>query len=152
MLLAALVLAAIPTYGPLPTASPTPPAARLPHSADEALIIRSNSTNTAGYKLYVYANGTTALQQGDIPLRKHVSAAIVSRFFADLRAAGPLDQIRMHPCMKSASFGTTLTIVYRGTFSPDVSCPATAPKLEQDALALADAAGVSLAPRPISQP
>ena len=151
-MLLALILAALPTYGPLPSAAPSPPAARLPLAENEVLIIRSNSTNTAGYKLYVYTDGTTALQQGDVPLRKHVSSAVVGRFFSDLRAAGPLDRLKPHPCMKSASFGTTMVIVYRGKISPDVSCPATAPKLQGDALALADAAGVSLAPRPISQP
>jgi hypothetical protein len=153
MLLLALILALLPTYGPLAAPSPTtPPGMRIPTAADEALILRSNSTNTAGYRLRVNTSGWTTLQQGDIPLRKHVSAALVKRFFADLRAAGPLDEIPAHPCMKSASFGTTLTIVYRGKTSPDVSCPATARNLAQDALALADAAGVSLAPRPLQQP
>ena len=153
MLLLALVLAALPTYGPLAVPSPTtPPGMRIPLSDDEALIIRSNSTNTAGYRLRVHTNGLTTLQQGDIPLRKHAPSALVKRFFADLQAAGPLDAIPAHPCMKSASFGTTMTIVYRGKTSPDVSCPATAPRLAQDALALADAAGVSFAPRPLSQP
>ena len=153
MILLALLLAAVPTYGPIAVPSPTtPPAMRIPVAAGEALIVRSNSTNTAGYRLRVNESGWTTLQQGDIPLRKRVAPALVARFFADLRAAGPLDAIAVHPCMKSSSFGTTMVIVYRGKTSPDVSCPATARRLDQDALALADAAGVSLAPRPIRQP
>jgi hypothetical protein len=153
MLLLALVLAALPTYGPLAAPSPTtPPGMRIPLAAGEALILRSNSTNTAGYRLRVNASGWATLQQGDVALRKRVSAALVKRFFADLQAAGPLDQLAAHPCMKSASFGTTLTIVYRGKTSPDVSCPMTARQLAGDALALADAAGVSLEPRPLRQP
>ena len=59
---------------------------------DEALIVNSGSTNRAGYRLRVYANGWTALQQGDVPVRKRVPAALVERFFADLKAAAPLDK------------------------------------------------------------
>jgi hypothetical protein len=51
--------------------------------------------------------------------------------------------------MKSASFGTSMVIVYRGKTSPDISCPGTSRALQQDALALADAAGVSLMARPL---
>ncbi len=82
-------------------------------------------------------------------MRKRVAARFVQRLFADLRAAGPLDELPTHPCMKSASFGTTMVIVYRGKTSPDISCPGTSRALQQDALALADAAGVSLMARPL---
>ena len=152
MLFLALLLITLPTYGPLAApASTAPPGMRVPLAANEALILRSNSTNTAGYRLRVNANGWTTLQQGDIPLRKRVEPRLVSRFLADLQAAGPLDKLAVHPCMKSASFGTETVVVYRGKTSPDISCPGTARNLEQDALALAQAAGVSLAPRPIQQ-
>ena len=152
----ALILAlafVVPTYGPIPmpSGSPPVPAARIPTAADEALIVNSGSTNRAGYRLRVYADGTTALQQADAAVRKHVSLALVKRFFADLDAAGALDKLRRASCMKSASFGTETVVVYRGKTSPDISCPGTARNLEQDALALAQAAGVSLAPRPIQQ-
>ena len=152
MLLLALLLITIPTYGPLAGPAPTsPPGMRIPLAANEAVIVRSNSTNTAGYRLRVNASGWTTLQQGDVPLRRHVEGRLVSRFFQDLRRAGPLDKLAVHPCMKSASFGTETVIVYRGKTSPDISCPGTARQLEQDALALADAAGISLAPRPIQE-
>lgn len=148
-LLAAL-LAVLPTYGPIvaPPATP-PPGMRIPIGADEALILKSNSTNTAGYRLRVSTDGWTTLQQGDIPLRKRVSPALVKRFFTDLRAAGPLDRIAVRRCMKSMSFGTTLQIVYEGKTSPDISCPSGAQQLFGDALALADAAGVTLTARPL---
>ncbi len=152
MLLHAFVLAAfvLPTYGPLTgSASTTPPGMRIPVSSTEALIVNSGSTNTAGYRLRVATSGWTTLQQGDVALRKHVAAHLVQRLFADLRAAGPLDELAVHPCMKSASFGTSMVIVYRGKTSPDISCPGTSRTLQQDALALADAAGVSLMARPL---
>jgi predicted GNAT family acetyltransferase len=145
-------LLAIPLYGPISQPSPTtPPGMRIPTAANEALILNSGSTNTAGYRLRVMTDGSTTLQQGDIPLQRRVPQYLVQRFFADLQASGPLDQIRSHICMKSASFGTTMQIVYRGKTSPDIACPGTARKLESDALAIADAAGVSIVPRPIDR-
>jgi hypothetical protein len=145
-----VLLAVLPTYGPIPAPSPTTPAGmRIPTAPGEALILKSNSTNTAGYRLRVYAAGYTTLQQGDVALRKRVSLQLVRQFFTDLRAAGPLDRLPMRRCMKSASFGTTLQIVYEGKTSPDLSCPGTSRALEIDAGALADAAGVSLFPRPL---
>jgi hypothetical protein len=147
----ALVLAlAIPTYGP--AAAPTPSTAaslRIPAVPAEALIVNSGSTNRTGYRLYVYADGTTALQQGDTSTKKHVSAALVKRFFADLKAAGPLDALTSVRCMKSASFGSTTQVGYLGKMSSDVSCPGSPAMraLEVDAGALADAAGVSMLPR-----
>ncbi|HYZ15883.1 MAG TPA: hypothetical protein VE591_05760 [Candidatus Acidoferrum sp.] len=155
-MLATVVLAllgVLPTYGPVPGPRPTaPPGVRIPRSAGEALIANSGSTNTAGYTLRVYADGTTELLQADIPQHKRLARTLVDRFFADLRAAGPLNALPHTFCMKSASFGTTTTISYRGKTSPDVSCPGrsvAARTLASDASALAAAAGIALlAPRP----
>jgi hypothetical protein len=155
-LLVALILA-IPTYGPIPepSGSPAPAYLRVPTASGEALIVDSGSTNRAGYRLRVYADGTTALQQGDVPIRKRIPAELVKRFFADLQAAGPLDRLPVAHCMKSASFGSTTQIGYRGALSPDVSCASgsTATRaLAVDATAIAGAAGVSMLPRPLPQP
>jgi hypothetical protein len=152
-MLLALVLFVLPTYGPIPggTASPPPAYLRVPTAPDEALIVNSGSTNRAGYRLRVYANGWTALQQGDIPLRKRVPAALVERFFADLKAAAPLDKLPAAHCMKSASFGSTTSIGYGGKISPDLSCPSSSPParaLAVDAAALARAPRVAMLPVP----
>jgi len=155
MLVALLLALAIPTYGPMPAPSPSAPGyLRVPNVATEALIVDSGSTNRAAYRLRVSADGTTALQQGDVPIQKHVAAALVNRFFADLRAAGPLDQLSAARCMKSASFGSTTQIGYLGKMSPDVTCPGSPAMrtLEVDAQALADAAGVSMMPAIRKQP
>jgi hypothetical protein len=159
-MLAALVFVlalAVPTYGPVPVPSESPPVpgARIPTGPDEALIVNSGSTNRAGYRLRVYADGTTALQQGDVSLRKRVSLTLVQRFFGDLRAAGALDALPRGSCMKSTSFGSSTYVGYRGTMSPDVSCPSgstAARALAVDADALAAAAGVSLLVRPVPSP
>lgn len=150
-MLLALILAAIPTYGPMPSVSPAPPPAylRVPTSGDEALIVNSGSTNSAGYRLRVYASGWTALQQGDVAVKKRVAAALIARFFADLNAAGPLDRLPTARCMKSVSFGSSTQVGYRGKMSPDLSCPSSAPAVRAlaiDTSALADAAGVSMLP------
>jgi hypothetical protein len=151
MLYALILALAIPTYGPIPAPTASAPAyLRVPTVPTEALIVNSGSTNRAGYRLRVYADGTTALQQGDVPIKKSVPMALVKQFFADLKAAGPLDQMISARCMKSASFGSTTRIGYLGKMSSDVSCPGgpAMRKLQVDAGALADAAGVSMLPRP----
>ncbi|HEX3469019.1 MAG TPA: hypothetical protein VHT05_13155 [Candidatus Elarobacter sp.] len=150
MLYALILALAIPTYGPMPAPTPSAPAyLRVPHDPGEALIVNSGSTNRAGYRLRVFADGTTTLQQGDVPLKKQVSITLVKRFFADLKAAGALDKLSAAHCMKSTSFGSTTQIGYMGKMSPDVSCPGAPPTraLQVDADALADAAGVSMLPR-----
>jgi hypothetical protein len=160
MLPFALALAlAVPTFGPVPDSSATPGPApaylRVPATGTEALIVNSGSTNRAGYRLRVYADGTTALQQGDVPIKKRIPAELVTRFFADLKAAGPLDRLQLPHCMKSTSFGSTTQIGYRGVMSGDVSCPGSSPALRAlaiDVTAIADAAGVSMLPRPLPSP
>lgn len=153
-MLHALALAlAIPTYGPIPV-SPAPPPAylRVPTAADEALILDSGSTNRAGYRLRVKADGWASLQQGDAPLKKRLPAALVARFFEDLKAAGPLDRLPAAHCMKSVSFGSSTEVGYRGKLSPDLSCPSpssAARALAIDAAALAQAAGTSMLLRPL---
>jgi hypothetical protein len=137
------------------SASPPVPAARIPTAADEALIVNSGSTNSAGYRLRVYADGTLALQQGDAALRKHAPPALVKRFFADLRAAGALDALPRAACMHSASFGSSTQIGYRGKMSPDLTCPSRSPAaraLAVDADALAAAGGVTMLLRPLRSP
>lgn len=154
-MLVALVLAALPTYGPATAPPTTPPAVVVPTRPGEALIVRSASTNTAGYQLRVFANGTVSLMQGNLPLRRRVPAALAARFFADLRAAGNVRALPREFCMKSASFGTTLRVAYRGQTSPDLTCPGTSRierALAEDADALASAAHVSIAPGPRQQP
>ncbi len=152
----ALVLAlALPTSGPTP--APTPSVSlRVPTAPGEALIVNSGSTNRAGYRLLVRSNGTAALQQRDpanssgqaAPIKNALPGALVDRFFADLKAAGPLDRLAAAHCMKSASFGSVTQIGYLGKMSSDVSCPGPSAMhvLEADADALAAAAGVSMLP------
>jgi hypothetical protein len=150
-MLAVVVLAAVPVFGPATAPRGTPIPVVAPTRADEAVIVRSASTNTAGYTLHVFSNGRARLFQGNLPARRTVPLRLVSRFFDDLRAAGDLARLPSNFCMKSASFGTTVRIGYRGVTSPDVSCPGTSRierMLSEDVDALANAAGVSMLPGP----
>jgi hypothetical protein len=151
MLPAVFLVAMLPTLAPAPAPRGTPLAVAAPRRLDEVRIIKSASTNTAGYELNVFSNGETALVQGNIPIRRRVPLRLVTRLFNDLHAAGNLGALPSAYCMKSSSFGTTLRIAYRGKTSPDISCPTTSRierALDLDAEALATAARVSIAPGP----
>ena len=151
MLAFSAALLALAAFGPAPASHGTPLPIAAPTAPGEALIVKSASTNTDEYHLHVFANGTVAVDQGMLPIKRRVSTRLVARFFADLRAAGNLAALPAEYCMKSASFGTTTRIAYRGTVSPDVSCPASSRverTLDIDAEALATAAGVSIVPGP----
>jgi hypothetical protein len=51
-----------------------------------------------------------------------LSNAAVERFHADLNAAKPLTSLAVVHCMKSVSFGSTLTIAFGGEQTPDLNC------------------------------
>jgi hypothetical protein len=95
------------------------------------VILDSGSTNTQGYKIQVWSDGTAAIAPQDrfgvvqgATKSFTVPAATASRFFADLAAArksGATGQ----PCMKSASFGTTTFVVWHNWKSPDLDCPSS---------------------------
>ena len=92
-----------------------------PLAPDDVLIRNSGSTNTAGYAVVVHADGT-AEYEGQ---HKTVGAAQVKWLHAKLDEATPFTQLGGAHCMKSASFGSRTTIVYRGESTPDLSCPST---------------------------
>ena len=118
-------------------------------AADQAVIVNSGSTNTAGYRLRISADGSAYLNQANLPLHRQISPQLVARFFNELHQTGGVASLPDAHCMKSASFGTTTRIEYRGQTSPDISCPANSTlerALYVDAQAIANAAGVSMLP------
>jgi hypothetical protein len=117
---------------------------------DEVHIVNSGSTNTLGFTLTISENGTAILEQGNSTERKHLPLESVARFFAALRASGPLDALPATLCLKSASFGTTMRIFFEGKASPDISCPnpnVVVQELAREATALVGAAGAKVVPR-----
>jgi hypothetical protein len=107
-------------------------AARVP---DGAIIRNSGSTNTAGYVIKLWSTGKAQLQVephfGQTrPARWFtVRPAVASAFFTDVLAARARPGTPEH-CMKSASFGTTTTVLWHGWQSPDLQCPPFSPAVQ----------------------
>jgi len=122
----------------------------MPSAANEVRIVNSGSTNTLGFTLTVAENAAAMLEQGNSREPKQLPIETVGRFFATLRAVGPLDALSASQCTKSASFGTTTKVFYAGKASPDISCPNPNPQVQElarDVMALVDATGAKVVPR-----
>lgn len=131
---------------------------------DRAVIVDSGSTNTQGYKIEVWSDGTASIAPQDrfgaaqgAAKAFSVSAATATRFFADLAAARKGDATG-EPCMKSASFGTTTKVEWHGWISPDLDCPsnsALTTALVHDVGEIRQTSGISAEPlrrAPVAQP
>jgi hypothetical protein len=68
----------------------------------------------------------TVQRQGDPatapPKGVQLPAALVRRFYDDLQAARPLAALPAVQCLKSASFGTSMTIHVGEDQTPDLNC------------------------------
>src|SRR5215472_14805186 len=99
------------------------PLAAIGQSRDEAVIVNSGSTNTAGFRIVVNKNGDAEYTvmprrfgppaQSE-PMRRKIPEALTQRLFSHLGAAKPLTNLPRERCAKSASFGTSLTIEFGG--------------------------------------
>jgi hypothetical protein len=103
------------------TASPQPSAAAVPPNA--AVIVNSGSTNISGYRIVVQPDGRATVTTQGSNRTQQLAKSTVAPFFKHLSAAMPLGKLESEPCMKSASFGSTTTVQYKGERSPDLSCP-----------------------------
>jgi hypothetical protein len=112
-MLALLIAAALATAAP--SAAPTV-------SSQTATIVTSPSTNTAGYRIVISPDGDADLTTAGGVAHARLDPNLVKRLYADLARAGALDALPAGHCMKSASFGTSTWIGYRGANSPDVQC------------------------------
>ncbi len=103
------------------------------HATDSVVIVNSGSTNRAGFQIVVERSGRAEYtakprrfgpQSGEVPgtVRKELPRALVLRLYSDLKAAQPLSSLPEPRCMKSVSFGTTLTLQFNGQKTPDLSC------------------------------
>jgi hypothetical protein len=99
-------------------------------ATDGATIIDSGSTNSLGYKIQVWTNGSATLtvqNRGSVAQAAAkpfaLSQSATASFFAALKAARDGNATGMS-CMKSASFGTTTRITWHSWTSPDLDCPA----------------------------
>ena len=145
---AGLLLAALPAVAK-PKAAPV----------QTAVIMNTGSTNTQGYQIQVASDGGAAFSTGSInqaevtgqPVVHYKSGSVkdASKLFHDLNAAMPLTSLPVRHGMRSASFGTRVTITYKGQQSPDLtfaSDPRTV-ALKADIDAITKALHVGNAPR-----
>jgi hypothetical protein len=95
---------------------------------DGAVIVDSGSTNTSGYRIEIWSDGSASivLQKRGVtqgaPKAFAVTAGVAAQFFANLKAVRGAN-VNTLPCMKSASFGTTTRVSWHGWTSPDLDCP-----------------------------
>lgn len=113
---------------------------------DGATIVNSGSTNTAGYTITVWSDGTaTSLVRGaSSPTPFTVPKETAERFFSDVKAARG-NGAQLQHCMKSASFGTRTVVQWHGWSSPDLQCPPFTPEvgaLATDVQSLESAANI----------
>ncbi len=91
---------------------------------DGATIVNSGSTNTAGWRIALRSNGLGTVSGDAVAARSFsVPSDLAVKFLNDAQSARDARSAG-RPCMKSASFGTRLNVLWHGWISPDLSCPA----------------------------
>jgi hypothetical protein len=101
--------------------------------AQSVTIVNSGSTNAAGFQIVVDPQGNAQYTSrprrrpaGEAEPPKTVSKSIpqslAKLLYSDVEAARPLASLPPRHCLKSASFGTRLTIRFGDEESPDLSC------------------------------
>lgn len=119
------------------------------------VISNTGSTNTTGYKIYVLPNGSVWYTNGrDISASGPIDGTTlpetqVKRLFKDIAAAMPLTSLPVRHGMKSASFGTSTYISYKGQKSPELTFAADprAAALKADIVAITKTLGIGNSPR-----
>jgi hypothetical protein len=110
--------------------------ARLPGSPSEdsaaATIIDSGSTNRSGFRIVIEQTGAAELtvvprgfgarQARPDPVHRTIPKTLVDSFYSSLKSAGPLASLPAEHCMKSASFGSKMTVSFGGEETPDLNC------------------------------
>jgi hypothetical protein len=109
-----------------------------------ATILQSGSTNSRGYKVTVYDDGSATAEIGPAatalqtvpPQTRHFEAGTVqaSKLQALLERIGDVSTIPSGHCAKSVSFGTRTEISYKGKTSGDLQCIRGAAGGQQEAL------------------
>lgn len=117
----------------------------LPVPVGAAVILNTGSTNAAGYRIVVQPSGSVEYVAASRRATAIIADRLAAKFFSDLKAAGPLQELETTPCMKSVSFGTSLFVWWEHGRSPDLSCSSDehARTLQADASQIAAALHLS---------
>lgn len=134
-----LAIAAATVTAWVAAAAPSVPYLPVPKGA--AVILNTGSTNTTGYRIVLTRWGSAEYVWGPRRATVHIDRTTAAKFFADAQAGMPLSKLQAAPCMKSASFGTSTFVWWRGQRSPDLTCPegTIASNVYRDAQAVAHA-------------
>jgi hypothetical protein len=90
---------------------------------DGATIANSGSTNSPGYSLALWSDGTAKLTRPGVPdTTPTLPPDLVAKFFQDVRTARAAN-VPVGGCMKSVSFGSRTQVHWHGWNSPDLLCP-----------------------------
>lgn len=90
----------------------------------QVVITDSGSTNRPGMTVTVDDQGHASIEgRAGAKAEMDLESPLFSRLMEDVKAAMPLDQLKVAHCMKSVSFGSRMWVSYNGVKSPDVSCP-----------------------------
>ena len=123
-------------------ASAAPAVPYLPVPRGAAVILNTGSTNTLGYRIVLQRSGDAEYINGTKRATAMVPAPLAAQFFRDVQAAMPLLSHTATACMKSASFGSSLFVWWKGSRSGDLTCPA-GDVIAGDAVKIAQALNLS---------
>jgi len=117
-------------------AAATPPgcsSAEVAKPDEEPVFLQdSGSTNTAPFCYTVSHSGEVIKRSGTTPLQRKqgkanppdeqesIPASLATKLFSDVEAAMPLSGLPVAHCVKSASFGTSRYVWFKGERSPDL--------------------------------
>jgi hypothetical protein len=86
-------------------------------------ISKSGSTNSIGFEVTLDGGENVTIRPQSQPSRPlKLKSSTVTAFTKAIEAAGPLHELRVNHCMKSASFGTSLFVSRGDDRSPDLDC------------------------------
>jgi len=102
-------------------------------SKSSVIVEDTGSTNFSGYRIVVDPSGVVNVtSHGRISINViypnghyKVSSEVVHKLMDDLDTDMPLSALKSVACAKSASFGTSTFVTYKGQTSPDIKCLVT---------------------------
>ena len=109
-------------------------------SKDAIIVEDTGSTNFSGYRIVIDSSGVVnVMPHGRVSInviypkgQYKVPMQTVKELMNDLDAVIPLSSLKSAVCARSASFGTSTFVTYKGQISPDIKCLASHKKFVDD--------------------
>lgn len=137
----------------LAVASTAAPAAR---GRDGAVIRNTGSTNAPAFSIKLRSDGSASVRTQSKPGARHavpahaaeIPLSLAARFFAAAAASRREAASTAGGCVKSASFGSSTTVLWHGWTSGDLSCPQTGAHARALAAVVAQIVGLATSEQP----